>query len=57
MSTGIGLLPLLVDEHGYPAQEPDHASGRQGRDAVAHQRSSLMPVPELLLPLCGWGAG
>jgi hypothetical protein len=45
VSTGIKLLLLLVDDHGYPAQEPGHAGGRQGRDAVARRWSSLMPVP------------
>jgi hypothetical protein len=57
VSTGIDLLLLLVDDHGYPAQELGHAGGRQGRDVVARRRSSLMLVPELLLPLCGPGAG
>jgi hypothetical protein len=57
VSMGIDLPLLLVDDHGYPTQEPGHAGGRQGRDAVARRRSSLMLVPKLLLPLCGRGAG
>jgi hypothetical protein len=57
VSTGIDLLLLLVDDHGYPTQEPGLVGGGQGRDVVSRRRSSLMPVPKLLLPLCGQGAG